>query len=375
MTPGGLKQVHCRGWGTAGGGGAGGRLAASYGYYVLYVVMVICLSGSVELLGAMAFCAPKQLSSCLPSIVPRLAQVLNDSHVKVQGAGQQALEQIGSVIKNPEIQGRWGQRDRGPSSLGSPSVLLPSPPLPSLPLPLPSTSALVPDLLSAIADPSAQANTCLQRLLATEFVHVIDAPSLALIMPILQQTLSLRSSEGKKMAAQILGNMYSLTDHKDLSPYLPGVLPGLKEALLDPVPEVRGSAARALGAMVKGLGQEAMSDLLPWLFSMLQSEGSSVDRSGAAQGLSEVIKAQGAEHLNSVMPKFVEAVTSLETSPQVRDGYLMLFIYLPLTMERDFLPHVGPVIPCILQVSHMTCHMLLACLHRQASCDCHVIVM
>ena len=251
---------------------------------------------------------------------------------------------------------------------------LPSPPLPS-PSPCPSTSALVPDLLSAIADPSAQANTCLQRLLATEFVHVIDAPSLALIMPILQQTLSLRSSEGKKMAAQILGNMYSLTDHKDLSPYLPGVLPGLKEALLDPVPEVRGSAARALGAMVKGLGQEAMSDLLPWLFSMLQSEGSSVDRSGAAQGLSEVIKAQGAEHLNSVMPKFVEAVTSLETSPQVRDGYLMLFIYLPLTMERDFLPHVGPVIPCILQVSHMTCHMLLACLHRQASCDCHVIVM
>lgn len=50
--------------------------------------------GSVQLLGSMSHCAPKQLGSCLPTIVPRLSDVLNDPHPKVQAAANEALRQV-----------------------------------------------------------------------------------------------------------------------------------------------------------------------------------------------------------------------------------------------------------------------------------------
>ncbi|XP_072943447.1 stalled ribosome sensor GCN1 isoform X2 [Epargyreus clarus] len=270
-------------------------------------------AGSIELLGAMAYCAPKQLSSCLPSIVPKLIEVLGDSHMRVQEAGAEALGVIGSVIRNPEIQ------------------------------------AIVPVLLQALQDPSNKTSVCLQKLLNTKFVHFIDAPSLALIMPVVQRAFLDRSTETRKMAAQIIGNMYSLTDQKDLMPYLSSIIPGLKSSLLDPVPEVRSKSARALGAMVRGMGESSFEELLPWLMHTLTSESSSVDRSGAAQGLSEVVAGLGVQKLHKIMPDIIATAERTDIAPHVKDGYIMMFIYMPGAFTTEFTPYIGQIINPILK--------------------------
>ena len=266
-------------------------------------------AGSVELLGAMAYCNPKQLSSCLPNIVPKLIEVMADSHTKVQKASQAALKQIGSVIRNPEIQ------------------------------------ALVHLLLNALSDPSKYTDSCLNALMKTSFVHKIDAPSLALIVPVVTRSFEQRT-DTKKSAAQIIGNMLVLTDEKDLKPYLDSIIPGIKSALLDPVPDVRLYSARALGCLVKGIGE--FPGLMDWMLEMLVSEQSSVDRSGAAQGISEVMIGLGPERLRLTMEEVLICLDDDSLLPHIRDGYLMLFIYFPVTMKEEFSDYISPILAPIL---------------------------
>lgn len=93
----------------------------------------------------MAFCAPKQLSLSLPTIIPHLTGVINDSHAQVKSAANTSLKRFGEVLENPEVK------------------------------------AMQSTLMKALADPTAKTANALSVLLKTRFEHYLDAPSLALV--------------------------------------------------------------------------------------------------------------------------------------------------------------------------------------------------
>lgn len=229
--------------------------------------------------------------------------------------------------------------------------------------------------------------------------------------------------------------MCSLADHKDLIPYLEILIPELQNILTDPIPDVRTVSAKgtimffvnsfmsfrlfcfvprgpiaatypmtiitALGTLVQGIGEQNFSTLIPWLLETMHSDAGSVERTGAAQGLSEVIAGLGTlpALLNTAFVRFFiyfsrAHVCGLLTSwlwpgagvgkfeellPQImdgtddpkwhiREGYIGLFVYLPSALKEKFPPYMGTLLPAILKgladetgthhLSHTSFHLM-----------------
>ncbi len=111
----------------------------------------------------------KQLAVSLPKIVPVLAVSVNDTHSKVKAAAAIALERVGAVISNPEIK---------------------------------AMAHLLYPCLSSTSETATR--RALDALLSTSFVHSVDAPSLALVCPIVLRALREKPAASKKKGAQIV---------------------------------------------------------------------------------------------------------------------------------------------------------------------------
>lgn len=265
--------------------------------------------GACDLLGVMAYLDPQQLAISLPDIIPPLTNVLNDSHKEVRAAANRSLQRFGEVISNPEVKG------------------------------------IVSILLKALSDPTKYTDEALDALIKVSFIHYLDAPSLALIVRILERGLGDRSGT-KLKSAKIIGSLAHLTERKDVVSHLPILVAGLRTAAIDPVPATRATASKALGSLVEKLGEDALPDLIPSLMSTLRSDTGAGDRLGSAQALSEVLAGLGTGRLEESLPTILQNVAS--PRPAVREGFMSLFIYLPACFGNSFVVYLSKIIPSIL---------------------------
>jgi hypothetical protein len=265
--------------------------------------------GACDLLGAMAYLDPQQLAQSLPEIIPPLTGVLNDSHKEVRLAANRSLKRFGEVISNPEIK------------------------------------SLVDVLLKALSDPTKYTDNALDSLIKVSFVHYLDAPSLALVVRILERGLGDRSAT-KRKSAQVIGSLAHLTERKDLVSHLPILVAGLKVAVVDPVPTTRATASKALGSLIEKLGEDALPDLIPGLMQTLKADTGAGDRLGSAQALSEVLAGLGTGRLEETLPTILQNVAS--SKPSVREGFMSLFIFLPVCFGNSFSNYLSKIIPPIL---------------------------
>ncbi|BGP36319.1 translational activator of GCN4 [Rhodotorula kratochvilovae] len=266
--------------------------------------------GAIELMGAMAFLAPRQLSASLPTILPRLTEVLTDTHKQVRESANTSLKRFGEVVTNPEIQ------------------------------------EMTSVLLDALVDPARKTAQALDTLLATTFAHFIDGSSLALLVPILDRGLRERSADIKRKSAAIVGNLSTLTEARDLTPYLGQLVPLLRDVLVDPVPEARSTAAKSLGGLVERLGENNFPDLIDSLLATLKSPAAQVDQQGAAQGVSEVLAGLGTDRLEDLFPTILQNLSSPRV--YIREGHISLLVFLPVTFGDRFSPYLGKIIQPVL---------------------------
>jgi hypothetical protein len=112
------------------------------------------------------------------------------------------------------------------------------------------------------------------------------------------------------------------------------IMPPIQKTIMDPIPDVRTIASKAMGRLVSGIGEEHFPTLLQSLIESLQADTSSVERSGAAQALSEVLVALGVERLEAVMEDVMPLIEHRKF--YVREGMLWVLAFLPGAMGAGF---------------------------------------
>ncbi|EKE41943.1 hypothetical protein ENUP19_0341G0007 [Entamoeba nuttalli] len=257
---------------------------------------------SCLLLGEMAKQTTHQLDAYLPKIITPLVNLMIDSDANVSEAASEALNNLASVIKNPEI------------------------------------SSLIPSILDALENPPQNTPEFYEHFEKMQFTHLIDSSSLALIHYILLRGLSDPTHLIRAKSALLISSLTNLCDVDDFLPYLDIFIPELKKNITDNDPEVRAAASNAIGSLIQFVGEQAFPGVKQWIIETLQSTKSTVHRLGAAQALAEYYRAVGEEQLREDF----NSITNLE-NPVItsRQSVMYLLYYFCSALKERFSDFIG----------------------------------
>ena len=142
-----------------------------------------------------------------------------------------------------------------------------------------------------------------------------------------------------------MGNICSLTSNpSDLLPYMSILMPAIKKSLFDSIPEIRGSAANAMGSLAKGLGIENSEEMLGWIREHLNSHNAlASERLGSAQGFANLISAHGIPYFEVNVEEVI--IKANDPDGEIREAYRSVLLFLASSFDKfvDYLPKLVPI--------------------------------
>lgn len=160
--------------------------------------------------------APDAIKFCIPEIVPVLSDCIWDTKTEVQIAATEALTKACSVIGNPDIE------------------------------------IMIVRIIGCICRPE-EVPECIHALAATTFVKTVEAPTLAIMAPLLMRGLDESNTVVKRQAAVIIDNMCKLVeDPTAVEQLISKVLPKLDRIIeIQADPECRNMTAKARATLIR----------------------------------------------------------------------------------------------------------------------------
>ncbi|KAF9918597.1 translational elongation factor EF-1 alpha [Linnemannia zychae] len=182
--------------------------------------------GSLQLLAGLSKSSPKQISKCLPEIVPVLSASMWSTRPEVRVEATKTTTACFDVVGNPDL------------------------------------ISSIPYLVGCINRPE-EAPECIHQLASTTFVTTVEEPTLAIMCPLLVRGLAERTPAIQRQTAVIIDNMCKLVENPaHAKQFLPKLLPGLDRMIeIGASPELRSVAERARATLVRvGGGEKAHED-------------------------------------------------------------------------------------------------------------------